>query len=87
MALFERDYVEENNKKSPGSGLFSHAVASAVSSVLKRFTTVFGMGTGGSVSLVPPRDLNSISLFRVFQDRSKHPCGITRVITESKAQP
>ena len=55
MALFERDYVEGNNKKSPGSGLFSHAVASAVSSVLKRFTTVFGKGTGGSVSLVPPR--------------------------------
>ena len=58
--------------KSPGSGLFSHAVASAVSSVLKRFTTVFGMGTGGSVSLVPPRDLNSISLFRLYQDRLKY---------------
>ena len=58
--------------KSPGSGLFSHAVASAVSSVLKRFTTVFGMGTGGSVSLVPPRDLNSISLFPLYQDQLKY---------------
>ena len=42
--------------KSPGSGLFSHAVASAVSSVLSSFTSVFGMGTGGSYSLVPPGD-------------------------------
>ena len=46
------------DKKTPGSGLFSHAVTSAVSSVLRRFTSVFGMGTGGSASLVPPREFN-----------------------------
>ncbi len=38
-------------EKPPGSGLFSHAVAGAVSSTLQRFTSVFGMGTGGSVAL------------------------------------
>ena len=41
-------------ERPPGSDLFSHTVASAVSSALKRFTSVFGMGTGGSTSLVPP---------------------------------
>jgi len=33
---------------TPGKGLSSHAVAHTVLSVLRRFTTVFGMGTGGS---------------------------------------
>ncbi len=44
----------ENRKRPPGSDLFSHTVTSAVSSALKRFTSVFGMGTGGSASLEPP---------------------------------
>jgi hypothetical protein len=39
----------------PGTGLFSHPVARAVSSALGRFTSVFGMGTGGSTPLSPPR--------------------------------
>ena len=43
-------------ERPPGSDLFSHTVTSAVSSALKRFTSVFGMGTGGSTSLVPPGD-------------------------------
>ena len=38
-------------KKLPGGGLFSHSVAKAVSSALGRFTSVFGMGTGGSTPL------------------------------------
>ena len=45
------------NKKPPGSDLFSHAVTNAVSSALRRFTSVFGMETGGSASLKPPKDL------------------------------
>ncbi len=44
-------------RKPPGGDLFSHTLASAVSSALRRFTSVFGMGTGGSVSLEPPRGL------------------------------
>ncbi len=38
---------EESN---PGRGLSSHGVAPTVLSVLRRFTTVFGMGTGGSTA-------------------------------------
>ena len=41
-------------EKPPGSDLFSHTFASAVSSALRRFTSVFGMGTGGAASLEPP---------------------------------
>ena len=37
-----------------GSDLFSHTLESAVSSALRRFTSVFGMGTGGAASLEPP---------------------------------
>ena len=43
-------------KKPPGGDLFSHVLAGAVSSALRRFTTVFGMGTGGATSLESPRD-------------------------------
>ena len=35
----------------PGNGLFSPRVAPSVSLALRRFTSVFGMGTGGSISL------------------------------------
>ena len=38
----------------PGGDLFSHSVARAVSSALGRFTSVFGMGTGGATPLEPP---------------------------------
>ena len=50
---FLRVSLDKNNK-SPGSDLFSHTLASAVSSALGRFTSVFGMGTGGAASLEPP---------------------------------
>ncbi len=39
---------------NPGDDLFSHSVTRAVSSALGRFTTVFGMGTGGSTPLELP---------------------------------
>lgn len=38
----------------PGLDLFSHTVAGILSSALRRFTSVFGMGTGGSASLQRP---------------------------------
>jgi hypothetical protein len=47
----------KGGRSDPGTGLCSHAVAHAVSSALRRFTSVFGMGTGGSISLSPPRSL------------------------------
>ena len=34
----------------PGAGLSSHRVAPAVVSALRRFTTVFGTGTGGAIA-------------------------------------
>ena len=37
------------NDKSPGNGLSSQAVSHQVLSLLARFTTVFGMGTGGTM--------------------------------------
>ena len=37
-----------------GSDLLSRAVSSQVPSALKGLTSVFGMGTGGSLSPLPP---------------------------------
>jgi hypothetical protein len=39
------------NKKAPAAAYFPHPVARAVSWALRRFTSVFGMGTGGATSL------------------------------------
>ena len=43
-----------NNKKS-GDVLISQRVTPQVSSALRSLTTVFGMGTGGSSSLLSPQ--------------------------------
>ena len=43
--------------KPPAAAYFPHPVTRAVSSALRRFTSVFGMGTGGSTSLWPPGTL------------------------------
>jgi hypothetical protein len=42
--------------KPPGSDLFSARGDPSVSSALGRFTSVFGMGTGGATPLKPPGD-------------------------------
>ena len=65
--------IKRNLKKlkSPGSGLFSHAVTSAVSSVLKRFTTVFGMGTGGTASLEPPEDISAYTVCTIYNSAAR----------------
>ncbi len=39
-----------SGESNPGRGLSSHGVAPTVLSMLRRFTTVFGMGTGGSTA-------------------------------------
>ena len=51
----------------PGGDLFSHPVTRAVSSALRRFTTVFGMGTGGSTSLKPPGSEYFVSMHHFSQ--------------------
>ena len=43
--------------KDSGGDLLSHAVSHAVPSALKSLTSVFGMGTGVSSSLLPPKTL------------------------------
>ena len=45
------------NLLESGSVLFSRAVSSQVPSALRGLTSVFGMGTGGSLSLLPPEIL------------------------------
>ena len=50
-----------------GSDLLSRAVSSQVPSALKGLTSVFGMGTGGSLSPLPPE------IFRVHTLKTAHP--------------
>ncbi len=45
----------QKEKEPFGNGIFSRRVAPQVSSALERFTSVFGMGTGGSAPLQSPQ--------------------------------
>ena len=47
--------MEDLYKKEFGGDLLSHQVALAVPSALKSLTAVFGMGTGVTSSLLPPK--------------------------------
>src|SRR3972149_4072372 len=47
-------------EKLQAAAYFPHPVARAVSSALRRFTSVFGMGTGGSASLQPPGAVSTV---------------------------
>src|SRR5438067_9170300 len=44
---------------NPGGFLLSHAVARAVPSAPRGLTSVFGMGTGVTLSTQPPENLNA----------------------------
>ena len=50
-------------EKRIGSDLLSHTVSHAVPSALRSLTSVFGMGTGGTSSLWPPKYLVFSLLF------------------------
>ena len=56
-------------RNTPGGDLFSHPVTQAVSSALRRFTSVFGMGTGGAASLKPPGSIQGVSMHHFSQSR------------------
>ena len=61
-----------------GSVLLSRAVSSQVPSALKGLTSVFGMGTGGSPSPLPPEFLGSVlrfalALLRFHTLKTAHP--------------
>ncbi len=49
-----------NNCKSPLATTYFPTPRGAVSSALRRFTSVFGMGTGGSIALLSPRSFCDI---------------------------
>src|SRR3972149_1250751 len=51
-------------EKPLAAAYFPHPVARAVSSALRRFTSVFGMGTGGSASLQPPGAIRTVAVCR-----------------------
>ncbi len=55
-------------QNKPGDFLLSHTVACAVPSGLRGLTSVFGMGTGGSLSLRSPRKRD-----RLFSDQLSAP--------------
>ena len=50
-------YSQQNAFMESGDVLISRAVASQVPSALRGLTSVFGMGTGGSLSLLSPETL------------------------------
>jgi hypothetical protein len=50
-------------KKIPGSVLLSHTVARAVPSTQRGLTSVFGMGTGVSLSPRPPENFSRKKIF------------------------
>ncbi len=58
----------------PGGDLFSHSVTRAVSSALGRFTSVFGMGTGGTTPLEPPESQwqDYATFHELWQARATH---------------
>ena len=51
-----------------GGDLLSRAVSSQVSSALKSLTSVFGMGTGGTSSPLPPEIISFQGVFRQYLD-------------------
>jgi hypothetical protein len=53
-------------KKNSGGVLLSHPASQAVPSALKSLTSVFGMGTGVTSSLLPPKTVDLCLVFRVL---------------------
>ncbi len=79
-----------------GGDLFSHSVARAVSSALGRFTSVFGMGTGGATPLEPPERRRGImhhfaavgkGMGRVFLENCQTAFGRWRLPAKGMAIP
>ena len=58
--------IELLRNMGSGGDLLSRAVTSQVPSALKGLTSVFGMGTGGTPSSLPPEMVSYICDFRSF---------------------
>ena len=64
-------------RKNPGDDLFSRKAALSVSSALESLTSVFGMGTGVTSSVLPPgKKLNGVrSPAGLVSSRSQYALG------------
>ena len=62
---------EEGLGKNFGSVLLSHLVTKAVPSALEGLTSVFGMGTGVSPPLSPPKRKNSDNFIFAAHERNE----------------
>ena len=56
-------------KNKSGGDLLSHAATHAVPSALRGLTTVFGMGTGVTLSTKPPENLKELAGLKGFDNR------------------
>src|SRR3954463_15500406 len=56
-----RDFSRGLSINNPGGFLLSHAPARAVPSAPRGLTSVFGMGTGVTLSTKPPENLSTLS--------------------------
>ena len=82
--------LRTGRRVGPGNDLVSHEVTLAVSSALARFTTVFGMGTGGTTPLIKPGPANRIGpLSGAARTRCTSPSatGITGAIIKVHVHP
>src|SRR3990170_1666807 len=71
-------------KKPLAAAYFPHPVARAVSSALRRFTSVFGMGTGGSASLQPPGAIRTVRAGRLA---CSQPAGLIALVAGVGLEP
>ena len=62
----ENFFVLRNHLLESGGDLLSRAVSSQVPSALRGLTSVFGMGTGGTLSPLPPEIVFHFSALRTF---------------------
>ena len=87
QALMERLQVAEGNIYS-GDDLLSHAVTHAVPSALEGLTSVFGMGTGVTPPLSPPKTEKSMTIHICSFDQKLLDYGqAARSISTSKLNP
>ena len=61
-------YPERAFINNPGGFLLSHAVARAVPSAPRGLTSVFGMGTGVTLSTQPPENLFKFQICNLRSD-------------------
>ena len=88
MQRTQRYGEKTKEKEPPGNGIFSRRVAPRVSSALERFTSVFGMGTGGSAPLQSPKGSLCEEVYTMdMQDTSANRRQVARTCINVLGQP